>query len=254
MLYNIVVNDFANMSKRILGDNLVGVYLHGSAAMGCFHPKTSDLDLIVVVEEHIADAEKLDFMREVVRLDSHAPAKGIEMSIVRRKFCRPFVYPTPYELHFSKTHLSWFLENPRDYVAKMQGTDPDLAAHFTILKKYGDVLCGEPIDTVFGEVPADAYTDSICRDIWNAPEEITDNPVYMTLNLCRVLAWLREGAVCSKQEGGKWGLAALPGEFQPLLTGALQSYETGEEMEIEPEACRRFAAYMKEQIRQFFSK
>jgi len=31
-----VINSFVEKSKEILQDNLVGVYLHGSAVMGCY--------------------------------------------------------------------------------------------------------------------------------------------------------------------------------------------------------------------------
>ena len=44
-----LLNEFVEKSKEILGDNLVGIYLHGSSVMGCFNPKKSDLDLIIVV-------------------------------------------------------------------------------------------------------------------------------------------------------------------------------------------------------------
>lgn len=248
MMYSAISGCFSDMSRQILENNLVGVYLHGSAAMGCFHPKLSDLDLIVVVDDSISDQKKLNFMQEVVRLNEKAPAKGIEMSIVRRKFCNPFVYPTPFELHFSVTHLDWFRSKPQDYVEKMKGTDTDLAAHFTILKKYGIVLFGEAIDTVFGEVPPGAYTDSICSDIENAPVEILENPLYITLNLCRVLAWMREGLILSKREGGEWGIGAVPQEFHAVILEALHAYEAGEEMKMEPEAGKRFATYMIKEI------
>lgn len=33
-----------------LSENLVGIYLHGSLAMGCFNPSRSDVDLVVVKE------------------------------------------------------------------------------------------------------------------------------------------------------------------------------------------------------------
>ena len=33
--------------RRILGRNLAGIYLHGSAAFGCFLWQTSDIDLLV---------------------------------------------------------------------------------------------------------------------------------------------------------------------------------------------------------------
>ena len=44
---DLVVQRFVSQSRLILGENLVGVYLHGSAVMGCFNPAKSDLDFIV---------------------------------------------------------------------------------------------------------------------------------------------------------------------------------------------------------------
>ncbi|WP_155832630.1 nucleotidyltransferase domain-containing protein [Butyrivibrio sp. AE3006] len=46
-----VLNEFVEQTKEILGDNLVGIYLHGSYVMGCFNLQKSDLDLIIVVNE-----------------------------------------------------------------------------------------------------------------------------------------------------------------------------------------------------------
>jgi len=37
-----LIHEFIEQSKNILRDNLVGIYLHGSAAMGCFNPEKSD--------------------------------------------------------------------------------------------------------------------------------------------------------------------------------------------------------------------
>ncbi len=48
-----VIISFVEKAKEILQDNLVGVYLHGSAVMGCYNPAKSDIDLIVVVKDSI---------------------------------------------------------------------------------------------------------------------------------------------------------------------------------------------------------
>ena len=101
MIMDTVIDSFVKQSEEILKDNLVGIYLHGSAVMGCYNPAKSDLDLIVVVKEHMTDADKKTYMDMVVELNSKGPAKGIEMSIVMQNACKPFVYPTPFELHFS---------------------------------------------------------------------------------------------------------------------------------------------------------
>ena len=57
-----IIDSFVKQSEEILKDNLVGIYLHGSAVMECFNPAKSDLDLIVVVKEFLTDANKRFFM------------------------------------------------------------------------------------------------------------------------------------------------------------------------------------------------
>lgn len=246
--YEALLARFTEMSKRVLGNNLTGIYLHGSAAMDCFNPKKSDLDLLLVVKRDIPDAVKLEFMEQVVKLNEEAPVKGIELSIVKKEVCDPFVYPTPFELHFSVAHLNRFKENPKDYVENMKGTDKDLAAHFMIINRYGKVLFGDEIAEVFGEVSREAYLDSIWYDIEHACEDILEDPLYMTLNLCRVLAYLRAGLVLSKRSGGQWGMNGLPKKFHPLIGEALQCYETDEQMVIDREAAVRFAEYALTEI------
>ena len=88
-----LINGFVERSKEILGDNLKGVYLHGSAVMGCFHPEKSDIDLIIVVGRPLSDLIKREYMDMVVGYNALGPAKGIEMSIVLREVCRPLCIP-----------------------------------------------------------------------------------------------------------------------------------------------------------------
>ena len=98
-------------------------------------------------------------------------------------------------------------------------------------------------------VPREHYLDSILFDVENAREEMGENPMYLTLNLCRVLAYLREGSICSKKDGGQWGLRALPERFAPLLRDALDSYAGPEELSPDPRLAADFADYMLEQIK-----
>lgn len=247
--YQNLLDDFTAMCAEILDGALTGVYLHGSMAMGCFNPKKSDIDLIVVVEENISIAQKLAFMQKLVRLNENAPEKGIEVSIVRREHCMPFVYPTPFELHFSNAHLDRFKDSPDEYVRNMKGEDRDLAAHFTVINRYGAVLFGEKIPDVFGKVPKEAYADSICLDVENAAEEISESPVYIILNLCRVLAFLREGLCLSKAQGGEWGIGSLPEKYRGAVRQALDCYLSDTEIDLGHEAAREFAEYMLSKIK-----
>ena len=249
MFYQNVLDRMTKRSKEIFGGNLTGVYLHGSMAMGCFNPEKSDIHLLNVVEDDITDEQKLEFMKEVVALNAMVSKKGIELSVVKKKYCKEFCYPTPFELHFSQIHLQWFLEKPMDYVSKMKGTDKDLAAHFTITNHCGIVLDGEPVSAVFSAVPKKDYLDSIWCDIEGAKEDVLEDPMYIILNLCRVAAYLKDNLVTSKKQGGEWGLKNLESQYHPILTEAIRCYESDTDMEVDAKEAQKFAEYMLELIR-----
>ncbi len=239
-----ILEGFAEAAKECFGSGLTGVYLHGSAVMGCFNPKKSDLDLLVVTETAPPDGEKRRFMEKVVSLNGKAPAKGIEMSVLKRRLAEEFVYPTPFELHFSPMHLERWERDPEGYIADMKGEDPDLAAHITVLKARGVTLCGKPAGEVFGEVPREAYFESIRSDVENAEEELAEDPVYLTLNLCRVLAFRREGLVLSKKEGGEWALGNIPERFRGFVKRASEDYAGGASFRPGKEESGDFARFM----------
>jgi len=254
MMYEEVINGFSSLCRDVLKDKLAGVYLHGSAVMGCFNPEKSDIDIIVIVNAPLTEDEKLEFMKGTVALNAIAPKKGIEMSIVRREFCDPFVYPTPYELHFSNAHLSLWESSHEEYIKELQGEDCDLAAHFTVISTYGKVLYGEAIEKVFGSVPREDYIDSILYDVENAREDIRTSPIYTTLNLCRVSAYLKDGLILSKKAGGKWALKSLPKKYYSLIQSALDSYTSSSDAEISSSDAFEFADFMLYDIEKELAK
>ena len=249
MQYQTLLDQLVSFTRVILGERLTGIYLHGSLAMGCFHPKKSDIDLIVVTDDEITDSEKLSLMRQIVALNRLAPAKGLEISVVKKEYCTAFVYPTPYELHFSPMHLQRYLCDPAAYVRTSGGVDKDLAAHFTVIRKYGMVLYGEEIRQVFSEVPRQDYADSIFSDIEQARTDIVRQPVYTVLNLCRALAFLTDGGCLSKKDGGLWAQSHLPPELLPIVSEALACYAGEGEMTASDGALISFATGMLHLIR-----
>ena len=234
--------------QKILGGNLIGIYLHGSMAFGCYDRRVSDIDFIAAVHTPPNEEERIALIRLLLSLDQDAPPKGFEMSVVLGEYCRKFVYPTPYELHFSNSYREEAAADPHTFCRRMRGTDRDLAAHFTVIRAVGQTLCGEPIDTLFCEVPRRAYIDSLLHDVGNAAVEIADDPVYMTLNLCRVLAYLRDCTVLSKRGGGEWGIRNLSPQYHEQIQSALCAY-AGEAVYSDPDAGHAFAEYMIQEIR-----
>ena len=49
-------------TRALFGDDLVGMYVHGSLAFGCFRWETSDLDVLVVTRSVPSQAQKEVFL------------------------------------------------------------------------------------------------------------------------------------------------------------------------------------------------
>lgn len=230
------VDSLANGLCRILADNLIGIYLHGSLAMGGFNPQRSDVDLLVVARRGMRVQTKREVAGLLLRC-SNDP-RPIEISFLSQAQVRPWWHPAPFDFHFGEDWREeleaqmadgrWRTWNDETHV------DRDLAAHITVTLSRGICLYGAPFAEVFPPVPHEDYLDSILSDVDWARERIVENPVYFVLNACRVLAYLSEGLILSKDEGGAWALAGLPSEFHPTIAVALDIYRG----EAEPGALR----------------
>ncbi len=231
----------------ILGEKLVGIYVHGSLAFGCYNEKTSDIDFIAAVNEPLSLNEKTALITVLMKLEQYAPEKGFEMSVVLSEHCKSFVYPTPFELHYSIAYREDALSDTEGFAERMHGKDYDLAAHFTVIREVGFAVCGAEVSEVFGEVPREHYLDSITRDISGAAEDSEYNPVYYTLNLCRVLAYKRGAGVLSKAQGAEWASGNIPPVFAAVAAEAVNSYRTGEPFP-EDMPITAFAEYMLSEI------
>ena len=244
MGYNKLLSLISEQYNQILCDNLVGIYVHGSIAFGCFNWDRSDIDFIVVVKTPLTYQIKVQLLDILLKLKEEAPPNGFEMSVVLKKHCRDFAYPTPYELHFSDGWLNRYLEDPSQVCNDEIKTDIDLAAHFTVIKNVGIVLSGKSISEIFGNVPKEDYLDSICKDVENAILTVVNNPVYIILNLCRVYAYMKNGLVLSKEDGGRWGLTNLAEKYHNTIAAMLDNYINGTKFDKDESMRIKFCEYM----------
>ena len=66
MLDNIISSYYGILKK-----NLIGIYLHGSLAMHCFNPLSSDIDFLVVVKEKPSFNEMRELIEVLLRLSKN---------------------------------------------------------------------------------------------------------------------------------------------------------------------------------------
>lgn len=97
-----------DLFKAEMKENVVGIYLHGSLAMGCFNPAKSDIDLLVVANNNLTKEENKAIAKRILKFhEDLTNARGIELSIVLESSLKDFVYPTPFEFHYSDFHSAY---------------------------------------------------------------------------------------------------------------------------------------------------
>lgn len=245
---SLLLRQIALRCQQILGASLVGIAIHGSLAFGCFHWSNSDVDFLIVTHTIPTQAQKAALIQSLLDLTPLAPPKGLEMSVVLQSDCARFRYPTPFYLHFSPIHLSACLTDLEGYCSAMHGLDRDLAAHFMVARQVGFSIYGPPPQQIFAPVPRVYYLDSIFRDIADAEAEAPANPTYFVLNQCRVLAYLKDGLICSKEGGGLWGLKHLDSCWASLVRSCLDAYQNGIPAHPAPDLLSAFCRAIQKQI------
>lgn len=96
------VENATGIIAKALDGNLTGVYLHGSAVLGGYDTRHSDLDAVVVVPNPITEAQREAIVRNLAEDALPCPAAGLEMSIVTEAVAaNPHVAAPALDLHMA---------------------------------------------------------------------------------------------------------------------------------------------------------
>src|SRR5919201_5048322 len=88
-------------TRSILGDDLVGIYVHGSAATGAFIATRSDVDVLVVTRSEISPEAKAALATSLAETALRCPGVGLELSVVTAASARTQSDAPAFELHIA---------------------------------------------------------------------------------------------------------------------------------------------------------
>ena len=211
--------------NAILEDDLLGVYLHGSAVLGCFGPR-SDIDLVAVSQRAVRTEQRrrlVDALLEIsAPYEPAGPRRPVELDLVLASSIDPWQYPTPFDFHYGESHRPRFEAGELELCELQESSD--LAAHVTVVRHAGTALVGPPVEQVFPDVPWADYVDALTHDLDWCRTRFAEQPRYGVLSIARIWATLETGTPQSKASGARWALPRLPGELRPTLEYGLAVY------------------------------
>ena len=189
-----------------LGEAVTGVILHGSLTLDDYVPGRSDLDLLVVVDNPLGDAQLAALIEAMASRRAEAPGP-VDLRVVTRQVAASPTAAPPLEAYLRLTPTSGVRVEERRHPGER-----DLAVELSVCRAHGRSLLGAAPAELIGEVP-DRWVLAAGDAQLAAWQAIGDDPKYAELTVltaCRVWRFAAEGRHCSKAAAAEWALRRDP--------------------------------------------
>ncbi len=209
-----------NVLRKIFREDLLGVYLYGSAVTGGLQA-FSDIDLFVILNRAMTITEKAKLLGEILKISGiyqKSQKRPIELIIVLKSKINPWTYPP----HFEYQYGDWLREKfESGNLEPWTNTEmPDLALLITQVLLANKTLVGPSPEKLLSKVPYQdvlrATEDSLASLIENLDHDTRN----VLLTYARIWAMLMTDAMYSKPEAALWALDKLPKEYKPVMNKA----------------------------------
>ena len=210
---------------EVLGSDIVGAYLHGSAVLGGMRPR-SDIDVLVVSRRATTGEQKQRLVSRLLGISSPTdlpgPRRPIELTIVVESEIRPWRYPPRFDFLYGDWLRGAF--EAGNLEPWPSTTSPDLAPLITMVLQGNRPLVGPPPAEVLDPVPAGDLLRAIVAGIDGLLDDLADDTRNVVLTLARIWMTVATGAIGPKDEAASWALARLPDEHRAVLARARAVY------------------------------
>jgi len=203
---NALLVDLLAGQRRVLGEDLVGLYLYGSLVSGDFDREISDIDLLAVTRRDVDQPtfEELRAVHSDVLARFEFWRWRLEVAYLSRQALRtfrtersPIAVVSPGEpFHIKDAGHEWLI-------------------NWWVVRNQAKTLYGPPPETLIAPISTDEFRQEVRSHTheWTEwIEESSERPgqAYAILTLCRALYAWTNGEQVSKRQAAEWAIVAYP--------------------------------------------
>lgn len=223
---NVFLNRLLSNMQATLGDQLIGLYLGGSLALGDFNPQRSDIDFVAVTVDELPPA----MIVALGEMHANLWATGTNWA---RKLDGSYV-PQQVIRRWTSDHPPCPFVEGDELTLTNQGSAV-IQRH--IIHRYGVVVAGPSPQSLIDPVDADELRSALRQMLEKWWRPLLDDPTWVQqsqkqpfaiLTMCRTLYALEHGLVASKPVAARWCQQALDQQWTALIEWAL-AWQNGTE-------------------------
>jgi len=207
-MYDHYLTALTNRCRGVLGEKLIGLYLHGSGSQHDYRQGKSDLDVVGVVSESLPDQRKDHLCGQLDHTSLAVPAAGLDFLLVTQDAAQHPIACPAHELWFS-TGETW------KTTVEKQGHTTEHLIVFASCRERGHALFGPEAEALFAPVPRPLLLNALIDVLTWHQGKILDpfhdpGGQYSVLNACRAWQYAEESRLSSKTDGALWLLSKEP--------------------------------------------
>jgi streptomycin 3"-adenylyltransferase len=230
--------------RRILGEDLAGIYLHGSLTQNAFDPARSDVDGIVVTRRALTARQ----------------FRAIGAWLRRSTGTNPWTRRLQLTFLIQSSVLTMNADACIYQAGRLRRgrSDGNPIIWMNVLDG-GVTLAGPPPDSFLPPITAAMLDEALERELAYLEEEITTKVrsrwrrvpsyrVYAVLTVCRILQSTETRRIDSKPAAARWAMPRLPSSHCALVRRALRAHQGAKQPVLHLAEIRGFLSFAKAEL------
>jgi predicted nucleotidyltransferase len=223
----VIADEVVAIVRDVLGEALIGAYLHGSAVLGGLRP-SSDLDVLAVIDRSTTENERRGITKRLLEISGRrayrGPGRPVELFIVVRSEVKPWHDAPRAELQYGE----WLRDEYEGGRVPSPEDCRDLAVLIATTLAGNDTLYGPPPAQLLDPVPHRDVRRAIVAGVPGLLADLAGDTRNVLLTLARIWATLATREIVPKDVAAAWAAERLPpGRSRDVLLRARQMYLDG---------------------------
>lgn len=210
------------LTRRVLGPNIAGAYLHGSGAFGGLKPH-SDIDVLVVSRRTLTAPERRQLTDGLMAISGNGRGgqpRPVELTVVVASDVKPWHYPPRQDFLYGE----WLRAEYAAGHVPQAVVNPDLAPLVAMTRIANRPLIGPPPADLLDPVPHGDLLRAITAGVDGLLADLDTDTANVLLTLARIWVTVATGEIRSKDAAADWVIARLPGSDRAVLARARAIY------------------------------
>lgn len=198
------LEEIVAVAGGVLGGDVIGAYLHGSAVLGELRP-ASDVDVLVVSRRSMDERGRRALLGGLLGISgSRNGVRPVELIVVVQSEVQPWRYPPTCDFLYGE----WLRDEYEAGEVPQPAPMPDLALLITMVLTGDHPLTGPRPAQVLGSVPHSDLVRASVAGIPDLLDNLDGDTRNVLLTLARIWTTLATGQIRSKDAAADW---ASPG-------------------------------------------